>query len=179
MKKAEIFFEVKKIEAEDHVKNILTFFSSQALVNWINKNKDTLQTLIWVDFMAQLKKTALTPGWDVTIFHMMINVKQPSNLSFAKWMNEVRGANFSLTNTRFQKKSAALCTHLESHISDDLADYLASLTKNECDCIDAIDDLEEWLHKMINIDEKIASSWKCHLALIEEAVKRQQTSYTA
>ena len=178
-KKAEIFFDVKKVDAEDQVKSILASFSSQSLVNWINENEDTLQTLPWAEFMAQLKKTALTPGWDLAIFHTMINVKQPINLSFTKWMNEVRGANFSLSDTRFHKNPAALRSHLESHISDDLADYLASLTKNKCDHIDAIEELEEWLCEMTDMDEKMANSRKRQFALLEEAIKQQRTSYTS
>jgi hypothetical protein len=63
--------------------------------------------------------------------------------------------------------------HLESYISDDLVDYLASLTKNERDRIDSLEDLEEWLHEMM------AGSRKHHLALVEEAVKRQRTSFTS
>jgi len=61
----------------------------------------------------------------------MINIKQPKDESFPKWMNKVRGANFSLTSTRFHKNATALHAHLESHISDDLTDYLASLPKHE------------------------------------------------
>ncbi len=129
--------------------------------------------------MTQLKKTALTPGWDVSIFRTMINIKQPTSQSFAKWMNEVRGANFSLSDTCFHKNAAALRAHIESHISDNLADYLASLTKNEHDRIEALEDLEEWLHEMIDLNEKMASSRKRHLALVEDAVKRQRTSYSS
>jgi len=51
-KKAEIFFEVKKIEPNDQVKNVLASFSSQSLVNWIKENEDVLCTLSWADFIA-------------------------------------------------------------------------------------------------------------------------------
>ena len=37
-KKAEIFFDVKKVNPEDKVKKILASFSSQALLNWVNEN---------------------------------------------------------------------------------------------------------------------------------------------
>ncbi len=178
-KKTEIFFDVKKLEVSDHVKSILACFSSQSFVNWINENEDTLRNLPWADFMTQLKKTALTPGWDVTIFRTMINIKQPTSQSFAKWMNEVRGANFSLSDTCFHKNTAALRAHIESHISNDLADYLASLTKNEHDRTEALEDLEEWLHKIIDLDEKMASSQKHHLALVKDAVKQQRTLYSS
>ena len=133
----------------------------------------------WPDFMTQLKKIALTPGWDLTIFRTMINIKQPATQSFTKLMNEVRGANFSLSNTRFHKDSAALRTHLESHISHDLADYLASLPNNERERIDSLADLEEWLREMTELDEKMTSSRKRQMALFEEAVKRQRTSYSS
>jgi len=85
--------------------------------------------------------------------------------------NDVCGANFSLSDTCFHKDPAALRTHLESHISDDLADDLAALTKNERDRIDALVDLGDWLHEMINLDEKMATSRKRHLALVEEVIK--------
>ena len=179
-KKSEIFFEVKNLAPEDRVKNILSCFSSQALVNWVNENEATLRALSWADFMVQLKKNALTPGWDVTIFRTMVNIKQPSTQSFAKWMNDVRGANFSLTDTRFHKDSEALRAHLESHISDDLADHLDTLTKSERDRINAIVELEDWLREMIDLDEKMVNFRKRHLALVEEAVqKRQRTAYSS
>jgi len=41
-KKTEIYFDVKNLAAEDCVKNILSCFSSQALVNWVNENEATL-----------------------------------------------------------------------------------------------------------------------------------------
>jgi hypothetical protein len=44
-KKVEIFFDVKSLALEDRVKNVLSCFSSQALVNWVNKNEATLWTL--------------------------------------------------------------------------------------------------------------------------------------
>ena len=62
-KKAEIFFDARKIEETDHVKNVLSSFSTQTIVNWINENEDTIKALPWAEFMIQLKKTALTPGW--------------------------------------------------------------------------------------------------------------------
>jgi hypothetical protein len=178
-KKAEIFFDVKSLAPEDRVKNVLSCFSSQALVNWVNENEATLRTLSWTDFMTQLKKTALTPGWDVDIFRTMVNVKQPTTLSFEKWMNDIRGANFSLSDTRFHKDTVALRAHLESHISDDLADHIATLTKNERDRIDTLVELGDWLSEMVDLDRKMANSRKRHLALVEEAVKRQRTSYSS
>jgi hypothetical protein len=129
--------------------------------------------------MTQLKKTALTPGWDVDIFCTMVNIKQPTTLSFEKWMNDIRGANFSLFNTRFHKDTVALRAHLESHIWDDLADHIMTLTKNERDRIDALDELGDWLSEMVDLDRKMANFCKRHLALIEEAVKRQCTSYSS
>jgi len=109
----------------------------------------------------------------------MINIKQPKDESFPKWMNEVHGANFSLTGTRFHKNSATLRSHLESHISDDLTDNLASLSKHERDRIDSLVDHEDWLHEMIDINKKMATSHKRHFVLVEEAVKHQHTSYTS
>jgi len=94
-------------------------------------------------------------------------------------MNGVRGANFSLTDTRFHKNAVALCTHLKSHLSDDLADFIASLTKNKRDRIEAIIDLEEWLRELTEIDENMSKSRKRHEDLIEKAVKRQRTSYNS
>jgi len=73
----EIFFEVCKIEDADRVKNVLSSFSTQTIVNWINENEITLRALPWADFIAQLKKTALTPGWDNIMFRSMVNVRQP------------------------------------------------------------------------------------------------------
>lgn len=116
---------------------------------------------------------ALTPGWDVAVFRLMVNVKQPKNKSFAKWMNGIRGANFSLSDTRFHKDAAALQSHLESLISDDLVDYLSSMTKAERDRVEAIEDFEDWLREMMEIDDKMSKTHKCNLELIEEAVKRQ------
>jgi len=178
-KKAEIFFDVRKIEDADRVKNVLACFSTQTIVNWINENEATLKTQPWTDFMTQLKKTALTPGWDTAVFRTMVNIKQPKTVSFCAWMNGIRGANFSLSDTRFHKDAIALRAHLESHISDDLADYLASLSKNERDRVEAIKDLEEWLREMMEIDENMSKSRKRHLDLVEEAVKRQRTSYSS
>ena len=178
-KKAELFFEVKAIDPKDRVKSILSSFCSPSLVNWVNENEPTLRTLSWANFFSELKKTTLTPGWDFTIFRSMVNIKQPSSQSFAKWMNDIWGANFSLTDTRFHKNAATLRAHLESHISDDLAKFLASLSKNERDRIDTLENLEEWLCEMINLDEKMTSSRKRHLALVDEAVKCQHTSFTA
>ena len=106
----------------------------------------------------------------------MVNINQPATQSFAKWMNDVRGANFSLSDTRFHKNSAALRAHLESHISDDLTDFFASLSNTERERIDALDDLEEWLCEIIDLDEKMATTRKHHLALVEETVKCQHTS---
>ena len=89
-KKSEIFFDVRKIEEDDRVKNILSFFSTQTIVNWINENEDALKPLTWPEFMAQLKKTTLTPGWDTAVFRTMVNIKQPKNTSFSNWMNSIR-----------------------------------------------------------------------------------------
>jgi len=178
-KKAENFFETRKIEDADRVKSVLSCFSTQTLVNWINENEITLRALPWADFITQLKKTALTPGWDNSVFRTMVNLKQPRNESFCTWMNGVRGANFSLTDTRFHKNAVALRAHLESHLSDDLADFIASLTKNERDRIEAIEDLEEWLRELMEIDENMNKSRKRHEDLIDKAVKRQRTSYNS
>ncbi len=178
-KKSEIFFDVRKIEDADRVKNVLSSFSSQTIVNWINENEDALKVLPWVDFMTQLKKTALTPGCDTVVFRTMVNIKQPKNTSFCSWMNGIRGANFSLSDTRFHKDADSLHSHIESHVSDDLADFFASLTKNERDRVEAITDLEEWLREMTEIDENMSKSRKQHLELVEDAVKRQRTSFTS
>jgi len=178
-KKAEIFFDIRKIKDADRVKNILACFLTQTIVNWINKNEDAIKALPWVDFMAQLKKTALTPGWDMVVFWTMVNIKQLRTEPFCLWMNGIRGVNFSLSDTRFHKDAVSLRAHLESHISDDLADFLALLSKNEHDRVEAIKDLEEWLCEMMEIDEDMSKSRKHHLDLIEEAVKRQCTSYAS
>jgi hypothetical protein len=176
-KKCELFFDVRKIDDADRVKSILASFCSLNIVNWVNENEDALKALSWADFISQLKKTALTPGWDTAIFRTMINIKQPKSESFSKWMNGIRGANFSLSDTRFHKDAASLRAHLENLISDDLADYLGSLTKNERDRVEAINDLQEWLREMMEIDDTMARNRKRNLDLIEEAVKRQRTSY--
>ena len=129
--------------------------------------------------MTQLKKTALTPGWDTVVFRTMVNIKQPKTEPFCSWMNGIRGTNFSLTDARFHKDAIALHSHLKSHISDDLVDFLASLSKNEHDRVESIKDLEEWLREMMEIDENMSKSCKHHLDLVEEAVKRQRTSYSS
>ena len=178
-KKAEIFFDVRKIEDDDRVKNVLSSFSTQTIVNWINENEVTLRALPWAEFIVLLKKTALTPGWDNAVFRTMVNVKQPRNESFCIWMNGVRGANFSLSDTRFHKDAVALRAHLESLISDDLADFISSLSKNERDRVEAIDDFEEWLRELMEIDDNMSKSRKRHEELIEKAVKRQRTSYNS
>ena len=141
------------------------------------KNEITLRALPWADFIAQLKKTALTPGWDNVVFRSMVNVRQPRNESCCNWMNGVRGANFSLTNTCFHKDAIALHAHLESHMSDDLADFIASLTKAERDRVQAIVNLEEWLCELMEIDDNMLKLWKWHEELLEKAFKQQCTSY--
>ncbi len=178
-KKAEIFFDVRKIEDDDRVKNVLSSFSTQTLVNWINENEVTLRALPWADFITQLKRTALTPGWDNAVFRSMVNVKQPRNETFCVWMNGIRGANFSLSDTRFHKDAVALRAHLESLISDDLADFISSLSKNERDRVEAIEDFEEWLRELMEIDDNMSKSRKRHEELIDRAVKRQRTSYNS
>jgi len=64
-------------------------------------------------------------------------------------------------------------------VSDDLADYFSSLSKNERDRVEAVTNLEEWLHEMTEIDENMAKSWKRHLELVEDAMKHQRTSFTS
>jgi hypothetical protein len=155
-KKVEIF-KVRKIKDADHVKNVLSSFSTQTIVNWINENELTLCALPWPEFIAQLKKMPLTPGWDNIVFRSMVNMRQPRNESFCNWMNGIRGANFSLTDTHFHKDAVALRAHLESDMSDDLANFIASLTKNERDHVEAIQDLEEWFHELMEIDENMMS----------------------
>jgi hypothetical protein len=90
----------------------------------------------------------------------MVNVKQPRNETFCTWMNGIRDANFSLSDTCFHKNAVVLHAHLESLILDDLADFIALLTKNERDRVDAIEDLEEWLCELMEIDANMSKSWK-------------------
>ena len=110
-----IYKEIERI-SYGHISTVLACFSTQTIVNWINENEDTIRALPWIDFMAQLKKTALTPGWDTVVFRTMVNIKQPKTEPFSSWMNGIRGANFSLSDTHFHKDAVSLRAHIESHI---------------------------------------------------------------
>ena len=99
-------------------------------------------------FRSSRKLLSLLDGTWITIFRSMVNIKQPSSQLFVKWMNDIQGANFSLTNTHFHKNATVLRAHLESYISDDLAEFLASLSKNKRDCIDALKNLKECIRKI-------------------------------
>jgi hypothetical protein len=148
------------------VTSALLCFFSQNLVNWVNENEETLKPLI-----CGPPKENSTHGHT----RLLNMVEQANNTTFSSWMNSICGADLSPSGTLLQTDVAALRGRPESHIPDDLADCLASVTKN--DQVEAIQGVEESLHEM-DSDENMPKLCRHHLELVEEAGKHQQPFFT-
>jgi hypothetical protein len=150
------FFTYKEIPPEDQVAHIIYSFESEFMQSWIESDTDCLTMLSFAEFMLEVKCKWLPSDWEDELIQELIAPQ--GTREFYEWSISVCKANNELhaveslqhiPDTRF-------CAHLVAHLNPALR-LAYRATKKE---LDAIEDIEMWIHRIIILDVQLATHQK-------------------
>ncbi|KAF8236977.1 hypothetical protein L208DRAFT_1250070, partial [Tricholoma matsutake] len=150
------FFSYKEIPTKEAVGHIIYSFESEFMQSWIESDSECLSSLTFAEFMIEIKQKWLPTDWEDELIQELIAPQ--GDLEFYQWSvsvckvnNELEAAD-SLQYIPCERFRAHLIAHLNPALR--LA-YHAS--KKE---LDAIKDIETWIHCIVLLDLQLATHQK-------------------
>ncbi|KAF8235814.1 hypothetical protein L208DRAFT_1255123, partial [Tricholoma matsutake] len=150
------FFAYKEIPTQEQVGCIIYSFESEFMQSWIKSDSDRLIALSFSEFMLKVKCKWLPTDWEDELIQELITPQGDRDfyewsISICKVNNELKAAD-SLQHIPDTQFPAHLITHLNPALC--LA-YCAS--KKE---LDAVADIEAWIHCIVILDVQCATHQK-------------------
>jgi hypothetical protein len=142
------YFRNKKVEAADHVASIAGNMLDTVIPDWYWEGEARFNALTFKEFMVEMRSKWLDDDWENDIRLCILGSKQGSS-SFWDWTVEMRGLNATICRTTCHLKEDALCNQLE--VNMDIALMKECHDKKTKD----IKDLEKWIARIKELDEKI------------------------
>ena len=150
------FFAYKEIPAEEQVGRIIYSFESEFMQSWIESDSDHLIALSFAEFMLEVKRKWLPTDWEDELIQELIAPQ--GDRDFYEWSISVRKTNNELeaADSLQHIPDARFRAHLVAHLNPALRlAYRAS--KKE---LDAVVDIEAWIHRIVILDVQRATHQK-------------------
>jgi hypothetical protein len=150
------FFAYKEITAEEQVGRIIYSFESEFMQSWIQAESDRLVTLTFAEFMLEIKRKWLPSDWEDELIQELIAPQ--GSRDFYEWSISVRKANNELEAADSLQHIPAprFRAHLVAHLNPALRLAYRAAKKE----LDAIEDIEAWIHRIIILDVQLATHQK-------------------
>lgn len=169
------FFAYKEIAPEDQVSCIIYSFESEFMQSWIESDSARLISLSFADFMLEVKWKWLPSNWEDELIQELIAPQ--GDREFYEWSVSIRKANNELeaADSLQHIPAARFRAHLVTHLNPAL--HLAYHTaKKE---LDAIEDIEAWIHHIIILDVQLTMHQKQISTSMAMAAKNAAKTQTA
>jgi hypothetical protein len=147
------FFAYKEIPANEQVGRIIYSFESEFMQSWIEADSARLTGLSFGDFMLEIKRKWLPSDWEDELIQELITPQ--GEREFYEWSVSIRKANNELEAAGSLQHIPAdrFHVHLVAHLKPALClTYCAG--KKE---LDAIEDIEAWIHCIMILDLQLAT----------------------
>ena len=141
---------------EDQVGHIIYLFESEFMQSWIKSDSARLISLTFGNFMLEVKWKWLPSDWEDKLIQELIAPQ--GDQEFYEWSVSIRKANNKLEAADSLQHIPAnhFHAHLIAHLNPAL--HLAyHATKKE---LDAIEDIEAWIHCIIILDIQLTTHQK-------------------
>ena len=163
------------IPDEKKVMKILGCFEESVIDDWTSTHQARLIKMTFPEFMKEFRKRWLPHNWEKTVRNEMLGTHlNPDIHRFETWAAQIMAHNVSLRETSSFMTDEALRTQLEIMLDTDL-----QITAHE-EKADEITDLQEWMTRITEIDNKRQKEMKRINSLVDarveaRAAKRQNT----
>lgn len=161
------FFTYKEIPENEQVGRIIYLFESEFMQSWIESDSAHLTSLSFTEFMLEIKHKWLPSDWEDELIQELIAPQgerkfYEQSVSVHKANNELKAAE-SLQHTPAEHFHAHLVAHLKPvlHLA-----YRAD--KKE---LDAVDDIESWIHCIVILDLQLTMQQKQISSSMVQATK--------
>ena len=150
------FFAYKEIPPEDQVGRIIYSFESEFMQSWIESDSDCLVALTFAEFMLEVKRKWLPSDWEDELIQEQIAPQ--GDREFYKWSVSIRKANNELeaAGSLQHIPTERFRAHLVAHLNPALRLAYRASRKD----LDAIEDIESWIHRIVILDVQLATHQK-------------------
>jgi hypothetical protein len=152
---------------EDQVGRIIYSFKSEFMQLWIEADSARLISLSFADFMLEIKCKWLPSNWEDELIQKLIAPQE--DREFYEWSVSIRKANNELESASSLQHIPTECfrAHLVAHLRPALClAYHAG--KKE---LDAIEDIESWIHHIMILDLQLTTHQKQISSSMAQAAK--------
>ena len=173
------FFAYKEIAPEDQVGHIIYSFESEFMQSWIESDSARLISLSFQDFMLEVKRKWLPSDWEDELIQELIAPQ--GDHEFYEWSVSICKANNELEAAESLQHipAARFHAHLVAHLNPALRLAYRAAKKE----LDAVEDIEAWIHRIIILDVQLTTQQKqisTSMAIAaKNTAKTQTTNRTA
>jgi hypothetical protein len=167
------FFAYKEIAPEDQVGRIIYSFELEFMQSWIESDSTRLTSLSFADFMLEVKQKWLPSDWEDELIQELIAPQ--GECEFYEWSVSIRKANNELeaVDSLQHIPATRFHAHLVAHLNPALCLAYCAAKKE----LDAIEDIEAWIHRIIILDVQLATHQKQISTSMAIAAKCHKDSY--
>jgi hypothetical protein len=168
------FFTYKEIPANEQVRCIIYSFESEFMQLWIESDSTCLTGLSFRDFMLKIKCKWLPSDWEDELIQELIAPQ--GEREFYEWSVSIHKANNELeaAGSLQHIPTKCFCAHLVAHLKPALhLTYRAG--KKE---LDAIEDIEAWIHRIMILDLQLATQQQISSSMAQAAKTAAKLSQT-
>jgi hypothetical protein len=161
------FFAHKEIPPGEQVARIIYSFESEFMQSWIKSDCNRLIGLSFTMFMLEVKCKWLPSDWENKLIQELIAPQ--GEQEFYEWSISIRKANNELEDADSLQHipTSRFCAHFVAHLNPALR-LAYHTTKNE---LDAIKDIEVWIHRIIILDVQLMTHQKQITTSMNQAAK--------
>ncbi|RDX39931.1 hypothetical protein OH76DRAFT_1424009 [Lentinus brumalis] len=140
------FLHSKSVAVADRTSFVAAGFQDPLVLSWWTTNQATLSTLVWTDFLAELRTEFLDDNWDRTIRSQMLAMRMKPGGNFASFVRDFETKNTLLTGTALHFTPSSLRDELTARLSEQLQAHAYT------DTVLAITSYSKWKKAMAQED---------------------------
>lgn len=114
------YFRDRNIEESRQVLKASSGIANEVLRDWYLNDYDRFDSMLWVDFVEEVRARFLPAGWSSAIHAQIMNKRQGQDQSFDDFVLEIERLNARLRNTKYRFSDDRLRDVLGANIVEDL-----------------------------------------------------------